>query len=124
MTVIATELVYIVVLFVLARLNADLIKHDIPVRHRWNAAVHIACWLYSYLVHRDEVAMVAYPFLGLLMFDTTLNLMRGKKWDYVTKTPTATVDKWAVAVFGQDGATPKAICATVVVFINVLVLIL
>lgn len=115
-----TELLYIAGIFLLARYNADLISHDIPVRHRWNGALHLLFWVYSYLVTGDEVLLIAFPFIGVLFFDTTLNLMRGKKWDYVTHTPTSTVDQIAIKVFGYDGATPKVIYATIAVFINVL----
>lgn len=124
MTGVITELLYIAVIIVLARYNADLILHDLKVRHRWNGVIHISIWAFCYLVHHNWFLMIAYPFLGVTVFDISLNLFRGRHWDYMTKTPTSVVDKIQNWVFRMDGAVAKGTYTGIVIGINVIVFIL
>jgi hypothetical protein len=98
---------YIVFCIVLAWYNYRRISLDKRIYHGINGALHLLAWAGVYLITRSWWLTASLPFLGKVVFDSSLYLMRGLPLDYVPKNPKSIIDKIEKRVFPDDGLLPK-----------------
>lgn len=111
------ELLYAIFCIGFAYLNAHLIKKGKRIYHALNGAIHIAAAAAG-LYFFDWQTGIAILFVSRLVFDTALNLMRGKAIDYTSPSPKSIVDKIEQKIFKRDGVTPKLIYILLIVVLN------
>lgn len=108
---------YAVVCLLMARHDAQLIKHDGAVHHDRNMLYHAIAFtagVFITLFTHSWYLLGCYPFTGRLVFDVSLNLMRGKDWFYVSPWIVAgdprssKIDRMEYRVF-KSGKTPKIV---------------
>jgi hypothetical protein len=100
---------YIVFCFLLAVLNANVIAKGKRVYHALNGLAHALVWLACWYFTRDWWLVAALPFIGRVVFDTSLNSLRGLPLDYVAQKPKSIIDQIEKKVFGKNGILPKVI---------------
>jgi hypothetical protein len=98
---------YIIFCAVLAWYNYRRISKDLRIYHGINGALHLACWVGVYLITKSWWLTASLPFLGKVVFDSSLYLFRGLPLDYVPKNPKSIMDKLEKKVFPDDGLLPK-----------------
>lgn len=98
----------------LAYTNAVAITADQQVNHVMNGFVHIAFGLYCTLAVHWAMGLAAL-LTARLVFDVTLNLFRGLAIWYISPTPTSTVDKAEIWLFGDNGWLPKLVYFALIV---------
>jgi hypothetical protein len=97
--------IYIIICFILAKINTKQIKEDKKVYHGLQGALHILTGLVTaYLI--NWVYLLLIPLTARIWFTSFLNLMRKLPFFYVTKSPKAKIDICEQKIFGQDGKTP------------------
>jgi len=110
---------YLPLLILLAYNNAIRIEQGKVIHHWLNALFHLS---YAFALFYFIEIRVAVSFLLLVnvVFNTTLNLMRGLPIDYVPTKPKALTDRIERALFGNNGIIPKIIY----IFISIAILYL
>jgi hypothetical protein len=89
-----------------AYLNERWIAKRIKIKHFLNGLLHgtvaiIVGWTTEWKFGLSILIMAR------LVFDTSLNLLRGLKIGYVSPDPKSIVDRVEKYIFGNDGITPK-----------------
>lgn len=107
------SLAYAVICIVMAWINAYYIKKGRRIYHGVNGAVHLVLWIAVAAIAGWRVLVM--PFIGRLVFDTSLNLFRGLKINYVSANPLSIVDRLEKAVFGLNGYAPKIIYIIIII---------
>lgn len=85
------------------------------VSHFVNAIVYCALVAIPVFILHNYWLIGALLFTRLLVFNITLSLLRGKKWDYISPSPKAVTDKLAKYVFGYNGRLMYMVYASVMV---------
>jgi hypothetical protein len=111
------EILYGLFSIFFAWVNAEWIRRGKKVLHGWNGLLHIAVasvgwWLYAWPVFFLILCNVR------IIFDPALNLMRGKRINYVSPNPKSIVDKLEKKLFGLDFYTPRLIYILISIICN------
>lgn len=85
-----------------------------PIPHGVNGLVHFLIWTVFYLLFHSVFVSVL-PFIARLIFDTALNLLRGKNMGYVPVKPRSIADKVEKFIWGDNALTPKVLYLWVIV---------
>lgn len=102
---ILTLLIFSVLNVALAFLDAHQILKGKWIKHGVNAGIYLGMLVVPYLLFHNILFIVALLFTRLIVFNITLSLFRGLKWDYVTpeNPPKSLIDRWAKKIFGMNG---------------------
>lgn len=117
MSMIAYEIGYIIFCIVLAFFNGRFIAKGRVIHHVVNGVLHLLCFVGGFFVMGWQVA--ALPFIGRVVFDTSLNLFRGLPISYVTIQPASVIDQIEQSVFKKNWWLPKLIYLMIAIVINV-----
>jgi uncharacterized membrane-anchored protein YitT (DUF2179 family) len=98
---------YTVFCILLAFVNYRVIKKGLRVYHALNGVCHAAAFILFTLFVNIQTA-VAGLFMARVVFDVTLNKLRGLPIDYVPQKPKSIIDQLEKKVF-RDGLTPKLV---------------
>lgn len=102
-----------------ARLNWYWIEvKDYKIKHFWNGLIHLAAAAAGWYFFSWQIG-VSILFVARLVFDTALNLFRGKAIDYISPSPKSIVDKIEKKVFNNDGIMPKLTYFAIIVLLNI-----
>jgi hypothetical protein len=122
---IAIIFAYLLFCILLAKDNADRIAKDLKIRHWLNATFHLT--MAGILCLVDWKLAVALLFLVKVVFDSSLNLFRGKTIDYISPEVRKLTGLWQALMkgkfvdyieyklFGENGYTPKIVYITIAV---------
>ena len=99
LTLILFTLANIILAFVDAR---KIVKGNV-INHVINAAVYVAMIAVPYFLFHNYWLIAALLFNRLLVFNISLSLFRGLRWDYISPSPASVTDKLAKSVFGNNG---------------------
>jgi hypothetical protein len=78
---------------ILAYHDAERIKLHLRIYHGLNALLYILLLLPVYLYLKDWFFIIGLLSLRRVVFDTSLNIMRGLRFDYISSTTTSIIDK-------------------------------
>lgn len=88
---------------VLAFIDSRKIIKSKMINHAVNAIVYCAMVAIPVFILHNYWLIGTLLFTRLLVFNITLSLFRGLKWDYVSPSPTAITDRIAKSIFGYNG---------------------
>lgn len=94
---------FAIVNIVLAFIDSRKIIKSKTINHAVNAAIYCTMVAIPVFILHNYWLIGALLFTRLLVFNIALSLFRGKKWDYISPSPTAVTDRMAKAVFGNNG---------------------
>lgn len=97
---------YCVFCVVLAAANADMIGDGKKINHFWNGLWHFIAATLGTIFWGWMVGVIILC-EARVVFDSSLNLMRGLPIDYVSIKPASIVDKVEKRIFGMNGILPK-----------------
>lgn len=113
----------------MAKRDARAIIKDGRVSHAGNGVIHGIWWgvgIFICLFTHAWLLLTCMPFIGRVVFDVSLNLWRGKEWNYVSpwllsKSPAirarvSVIDRMEYAVFKSAG-WPKIIYIAIVLLL-------
>ena len=84
-------LIYAVINIILAKIDANKIKNGVHIKHGINALVYLILLIPSlFISYTLPISLLA---LRRIVFDTSLNLFRGLKYDYISLTTTSIIDR-------------------------------
>ena len=106
---------YIIFCIVLAYFNGRFIAKGRVIHHVVNGVLHLLFFVGGFFVMGWQVA--ALPFIGRVVFDTSLNLFRGLPISYVTIQPASIIDQIEQAVFKRNWWLPKLIYVAIAIII-------
>lgn len=90
--------IYVLFCIGFAYLNARWIKADRPIKHGWNGLAHFAVWMALAAVF-DWWLLVAFPFIGKIVFDIALNKFRRLSTFYYSEQSTSILDDVEIVIF-------------------------
>jgi hypothetical protein len=79
--------------FILAYHDAERIKLHLRIYHGVNALIYILLLLPVYLYLKDWFFIIGLLSLRRVTFDTSLNVMRGLRFDYISSSTTSLIDR-------------------------------
>lgn len=101
-------IIYALFCILLAWINRNIIKSGKRVKHFYNGLCHFGAFIWLTLTVNLYTGIAAL-FMARVVFDVSLNLMRGVGIGYVSPKPKSIVDQIEKKVFGNDGLTPKLV---------------
>lgn len=84
---------YICLNVFLAQIDAYKIRSGMRIKHGINAGVYILLCGIALYITRDTYFFVALMFLRKVVFDTSLNILRGLPYSYASSTTTSIIDR-------------------------------
>ena len=102
-----------------AYINFLLIKYEFRIYHGVNGLIHVLFWMGTIYCTKCWELIIVLPFVGRIVFDAALNMMRGLPIDYLPRKPKSIVDKIEKFVFQNDGLLAKIIYLTFVILVNI-----
>jgi len=112
-------LIFAVLNIILAYIDAHRIIDNKVIDHTINAVVYLGALGIAVIIVKDYWLVSTILLIRLLIFNITLSLFRGKKWDYIPITPLSTIDRLANLVF-KNGRQMYA-TYTIILFICLLI---
>lgn len=113
-------------------IDNHLISKGLSPDHHKNSVVYSIlsgafALLFTIVKHKSWVTIIWFIILALslrqLVFDTILNLLRGKAWDYVSPNPSSWVDQKEKEIFGNNGKLPNYIYAGIFLLMLILTIV-
>ena len=100
---ILTLTIFTIINIFLAQLDSRKIGEHKVIKHGLNGLVYAAILAVPYFLFHNLWLIGALLFNRLLVFNISLSVFRGLKWDYISHEPKAITDKIAKAIFGNNG---------------------
>lgn len=108
-------IVYTFLNILLAKIDANKIKKGIHIKHGINALIYIALIAPTfYISWHYPLALLA---LRRIVFDVSLNLFRGLKYDYISETTTSIIDRMSYNFQKQYGFFAYYIIFIIIIFL-------
>ena len=104
---------FTVVNVLLALYDAKRIGKGKKISHALNGAIYLALVAGAVWFNRDYWLAGSLLVLRLIVFNISLNLFRGFRWNYISPAPAAVTDKVARAIFGRNSSLMYAILLVV-----------
>lgn len=112
------EVSYALFCIILAAINDDRIKDGKKIRHFWNGLCHLCVAIPAAIFIHWTVGLVILC-NSRVIFDISLNAMRGLPFDYVPLKPKSIVDQIEIKLFGRNGWIPKILYAGISIAANI-----
>jgi uncharacterized membrane-anchored protein YitT (DUF2179 family) len=109
-------IIYAVFCILLAFVNYRVIKKGLRVYHALNGLCHAVAFFALWHFVNIQTALAGL-FMARVVFDVTLNKLRGLPIDYVPQKPNSIIDQLEKKVF-KDGLTPKLVYVLVMAAIR------
>lgn len=104
----------------MAKHHSNLIRDGKPIKHGiWGGAYLLFAVLLSYLTN-SWLLLIDSLFIRKIVFDTALNLFRGKPFFYVSATTTSIIDKFHNKVFKGKSEIYIPIYSLIAIIITIL----
>ena len=100
---ILTIVIFTIINIFLAQLDSRRIGDKKIIKHWLNGLVYLAMAAIPYWLFENYWLIGALLFNRLLVFNISLSIFRGLKWDYVSKEPYPVTDRLAKSIFGMNG---------------------
>ena len=100
---ILTLTIFTIINIFLAQLDSRKIGEHKVIKHGLNGLVYAAILAVPYFLFHNLWLIGALLFNRLLVFNISLSVFRGLKWDYISHEPKAITDKIAKAIFRNNG---------------------
>lgn len=102
------EIIYCFVCIFFAYLNYQWIKKGKRIKHFYNGALHVIVASFAWYIYQWPCFFIILCNANVV-FNISLNWMRGLAIDYIPLKPKSIVDKVERWLFGNDGLLPKII---------------
>lgn len=99
----------------LAFIDSVKIKKGATVNHFANAIIYVLIAAPAIIYIRNYWLLVTLLFLRLVLFNISLSLLRGYKWDYISPSPKSVVDRAAKYIFGDNAVFMYAVYLSILV---------
>ena len=105
-------LVFIILNIILAKVDAKKIANNAWIDHKANAVLYAVCIILTipFAALVGELNLIFYAFLVPVLllvrkitFDISLNVFRGKPWDWISFSTTSKIDQFENKIFKNDG---------------------
>jgi len=106
---------------ILAYNDAERIKLHLRIYHGLNGLLYILLLLPVYLYLKDWFFIIGLLSLRRVVFDTSLNIMRGLRFDYISSSTTSLIDRLSYKFQAKYGYVPYY---GIFIFITILSIIL
>lgn len=101
--------------------HTDLIERGRPIRHGWWALGYLALAALFAVLNRSILLMVDLCLVRKVVFDLSLNLMRGLPLFYVSRTTTSIIDQIHYRLFGLNSKPYMALYFIAILIITALI---
>ena len=103
----------------LANHDALKISRNQKIEHGINALVYLALILPAGYLTNSWICLIGLLALRRIVFDTALNLIRGLKFNYISKTTTSIIDRLSYNIQAKYGYLPYYGIFAIIVIISI-----